>query len=424
MDFLDDKMIRRIKEIVLHPLFSGSAVMIFGSNLANFIAYIYHLVIGRMLGPELYGELAAVVSLIGLFAVSFSFFGLVIVKFVSSADRKERKMLFSWFTTRSSQIAIFVGIFVTAISPFIAGFLKIGLSVAVLLGPIITVFLLSFVYSSFLQGLLRFGRVVVANNISMAGRLALGILFVALGFSVFGAIFGLFISAALGLWLNRYFLKDYKVSKDSGSRAFGKKILAYAGPIFLVSLSTNSLYSTDVILVKHFFEAQSAGIYAALSTLGKIIFFGTAPVGAVMFPLVSQRQSQGKDYKKIFLLSLLFTLGISLLVLLIYWLAPEISLKILYGDKFLGASPYLVWIGLFMAIFSSGSLITGFYLSKGDTRIWTLVVLAALGQALGIWFFHSSIFQVITVNIISASFLLVSLLIYFGYETSKTKTKA
>ena len=417
-------MMRRIKEIVLHPLFSGSTVMIFGSNLANFIAYVYHLVIGRMLGPELYGELAAVVSLIGLFAVSFSFFGLVIVKFVSSADRKERKMLFSWFTTRSSQIAIFVGIFVTAISPFIAGFLKIGLSVAVLLGPIITVFLLSFIYSSFLQGLLRFGRVVVVSNISMAGRLALGILFVALGFSVFGAIFGLFISAALGLWLNRYFLKDYKVSKDSGPRALGKRILAYAGPIFLVSLSTNSLYSTDVILVKHFFEAQSAGIYAALSTLGKIIFFGTAPVGAVMFPLVSQRQSQGKDYKKIFLLSLLFTLGISLLVLLIYWLAPEISLKILYGDKFLGASPYLVWIGLFMAIFSLGSLIAGFYLSKGDTRIWTLVVLAALGQALGIWFFHSSIFQVITVNIISASFLLVSLLIYFGYETSKTKTKA
>ena len=224
--------------------------------------------------------------------------------------------------------------------------------------------------------------------------------------------------------MNRYFLKDYKVSKDSGPRALGKRILAYAGPIFLVSLSTNSLYSTDVILVKHFFEAQSAGIYAALSTLGKIIFFGTAPVGAVMFPLVSQRQSQGKDYKKIFLLSLLFTLGISLLVLLIYWLAPELSLKILYGDKFLGASPYLVWIGLFMAIFSLGSLIAGFYLSKGDTRIWTLVVLAALGQALGIWFFHSSIFQVITVNIISASFLLVSLLIYFGYETSKTKTKA
>lgn len=417
-------MIRRIKEIVLHPLFSGSAVMIFGSNLTNFIAYIYHLVIGRMLGPELYGELAAVVSLIGLLAVSFSFFGLVIVKFVSSARTQERKILFSWFASKSLNIAILAGILLTAVSPFIASFLKIGLSTAVLVGPIITVFLLSFVYTSFLQGLLRFGRVVVASNVSMLGRLLLGILFVALGFSVFGAIFGLFISAALGLLLGRYFLKDYKVSKNNGPRALGKRILAYAGPIFLVSLSTNSLYSTDVILVKHFFEAGSAGIYAALSTLGKIIFFGTAPVGAVMFPLVSQRKSQGKNYKKVFLLSLLLTLGISLLVLLVYWLAPELSLKILYGDKFLGASPYLVWIGLFMAIFSLGSLIAGFYLSKGDTRIWILVLLAALGQALGIWFFHSSIFQVITVNIISASFLLVSLLIYFGYETSKTKAKA
>ena len=78
-------MRQKVKGIMAHPLFSGSAIMVFGSNFANFFAYLYHVVIGRLLGPSLYGELAATLSLIGMISASFSFFSLVIVKFVSSA---------------------------------------------------------------------------------------------------------------------------------------------------------------------------------------------------------------------------------------------------------------------------------------------------------------------------------------------------
>jgi hypothetical protein len=89
----------------------------------------------------------------------------------------------------------------------------------------------------------------------------------------------------------------------------------------------------------------------------------------------------------------------------------------------LEAAPYLIWFGSFMTIYSLSSLILNFYLSKKQTKVVVFVVIAAIAQALGIWISHGSILAVIKVSLLSASFLLVSLLIYFGYETYKAKTQ-
>jgi len=126
--------------------------------------------------------------------------------------------------------------------------------------------------------------------------------------------------------------------------------------------------------------------------------------------------SRGKGYVGIFFISFLITTVIAGVVLLIYWLLPELAVGVLYGEEFLSAAPNLVWFGMFMAIFALSSLTVGFYLARGKTNIVFLIVLAAVGQAAGIWLFHDSILTVIKVSIVSVSFLLASLLIYFGYE--------
>lgn len=416
-------MVNRVKKLILHPLFSGSAVMIVGSNLANFLAYIYHLIIGRLLGPAPYGELAAVLSLIGLFAASFTFLGLVIVKFVSAAKEGEVQTLFSWFNKKALVIGIIIALLAFLSASFLSRFLRIKYSILILLSPIFLLTVLSFLYISFLQGLLRFKQMVIATNFGALSRLVLGVIFVYLGFSVFGAVLGFLLSVVGGFLLLRFYLKEYRLSNNERVFKEGKKVLGYSVPIFFASVSSFSLFSTDVILVKHFFEAHDAGIYAALSTLGKVIFYGAAPVGSVMFPMISQRHSRGEGYKKIFMLSLALTAAIAAGVLLIYQLLPELSIKILYGDKFLPAAPNLVWFGLFMTIFTLSSLILNFFLSREITKVVPLVMAAAIIQAVGIWFFHDSIFTVIRVSIISVSLLFGSLLIYFGYEASKRKTR-
>src|SRR3989344_5749889 len=79
--------------IILNPIFSGSAVMMFGSNLANFFAYLFHLVIGRILGTEKFAEVSSIISFLGLVSVTYTSLGLAIVKFASTNTNKQNRMI-------------------------------------------------------------------------------------------------------------------------------------------------------------------------------------------------------------------------------------------------------------------------------------------------------------------------------------------
>ncbi len=403
------------KYFITHPLFSGSAVMILGSNFANFIAYLYHLIIGRLLGPISYGELSAIISFLGLILISLNFLGLVVVKFVSSAQHDERIEIYNWISNLAVKSSLILAGLILIATPIFSNFLHIEYLTFILITPILGLSVPSFVYRSFLQGTMKFKEVVTTTNLDLVTRLILGILFVYLGMSTFGAILGIVFSTLLSFFLLRHYLTSYRSTKNVEKFTKSRQVLKYAAPIFLATVGTNSMFSTDVVLVKHFFSSHDAGIYASLSTLGKIIFFGAGPVAAVMFPLISKRYSQGEPYRKIFVLSFLMTLTISLGVLLVYWLWPEVSITLLFGRKFLEGAPYLIWFGLFMTIFTLGSLILNYYLSIERTKTAIIVAIAALIQAVGIWLFHDTILTVIKVSIVSSSFFLVSMLLYFGY---------
>jgi O-antigen/teichoic acid export membrane protein len=402
------------KQIFAHPLFSGSAVMIIGSNVGNAIAYLYHLIFGRILGPSRYGELSSILSIMGLLFAAFGFLGLVIVKFVSSGDRKNLKSVYSWFFKIALRFGIGMSVIILLASPFLSNFLHLDLHVVMLLSPIFFFAIVGFVYRSFLQGLMRFTQMVVVTNLDIISRLVFGLLFIYLGLSVFGAVLGLFAAMLVSFVTLRTFLKDIRISTKVNQKFTGsKKVIKYALPVLLASLATNSFFSTDVILVKHFFDSHDAGIYASLSTLGRIIFYGAGPVSSVMFPIIARRHSKKSDYKKVFVLSFLLTLAISLFVVVLYFIFPETSVRLLYGEGFIEASSYLVYFGIFMTIFTLSSLMLNLFLSIEKVGAVYIAAVFAIIQAFGIWIFHDSILTVVKVSIYASSLMLMSLLIYF-----------
>ncbi len=393
--------------------------MIVGSNMANFIAYIYHLVIGRMLGPVSYGELAATLAALGMFSTVFAFVSLVVVKLVSSAKKREIPALYHWFLKRGLITGFGLCLFLTTFTSIISNFLHLDYKIAFLLGPILFAILLSLLLKSFLHGLLKFGQSVVVSNIDMSLRVVFSVLFVYLGFSSFGAVFGIFVASILSFLVAFSFLKELRRGRVNGKLKDAKKVLAYAFPVFLVSIANNSFISSDVILTKHFFNAYDAGIYASLSTLGKIIFFGTGPIGAVMFPIISQRHSKGQNYHKVLAMSFLLTAWMAVGVLAVYYFFPELMIKILFGNEFLDASSNLIWFGVFIAIYTVANLLVSFYLSIEKTKVAFFPIVFALFQIVGIYFFHDSVLSVIRISTLSATLLLVSLLIYFGHDQQK-----
>lgn len=392
--------------------------MILGSNATNAINYIYHLIMGRILGPVNYGELVTLFSLIGLIAILPGTMGLAIVKRVSALKSAEEKAYFmNWFSSKVFIFSVIVVVIVIILAPVTTTFLNVNDSKLVILTGVTFLFSLPSLFNrSVLQGLLNFKKIILSILSENSFKLMMGVTLVMVGFSVYGAIIGFAVATFVGWWISRPNIStniSERASKDINLRF----LLAYSGPVLVQSIATTSLASTDLILVKHFLSSSDAGIYAALSNLGKIILYGTGPISAVMFPIVSSRHSQGLGYLKVFVYSFFATMGIAGGVLIFYGLFPRFAILLLYGSLYLSGEKLLILFGVYMTLFTLSSLVINYYLSIGKMKIVIFPLIAAILQIIGIWFYNYSIFAIILTSIITGALLLFSLLVYFLYET-------
>lgn len=406
-----------MKKLLEHPLFSGSVIMVGGNMLANAINYIYHLVMGRVLGPTDYGVLASLYSILYLISVIPSSASVAIVKFISAAKnesetfsvyRSLRKFIFYLAVTAS---------FLLIISSFpIAKFLNIkSVGSVFLIGLVLLFSLITLVNQATAQGLLKFTGSIVPNITSAIVKFAVGVGLVFLGWSVFGAMIGVLLGAILAYLYSAWFIG--KFLKKSEVKQFNiKPFLKFSLPVLVQAFAFTSLFTSDVILVKHFLPAFDAGIYAALSTLGKIIFFAASPISATMFPIVSGRNSRGEAYQKVFFVSLAITLLMSAGIVVFYWLFPNIAIGVLYGKAYLSAKSELVWMGFFLLLYTLSYFLVNFSLSLGRTKVVFLPLAAALVQISAVWFFHKNLLQIIQISLTVTAFLFFVLVVYLGYN--------
>ena len=208
---------------------------------------------------------------------------------------------------------------------------------------------------------------------------------------------GVILGGIVAFVVSREYIKRkpvHKITKPFHLREFFK----YSGPVLLQAIAFTSIMSSDVLLVKHFFPEFEAGLYGALSTLGKIIYFAAQPVTGAMFPVVSKRHTSGESHIKIFLLSFLITACIAAAALSFYALFPRLPIVILYGEKYAKAASELLWMGGFYAIYTLAYFLTNYYLSIGKTRYALLAIFAAAVQIIAITIYHSSLLAVIQIS--------------------------
>lgn len=412
---------KKIFNLITHPLFSGSAIMMVGSNATNFINYVYHLVMGRLLGPSNYGDLAALFSIIGLISIIPTSLSLVIIKYISSSRTEEDiEGIVRWFDKKIFLAAVSFFLLILILTPYTSSFLNIQNNLLItLMGAAFLFSIPSLFNRSVLQGLLRFKQMLISILVETSLKLFVGVLLVYLGFSVGGAVAALVVATCAGWVLSRIAITDY-IKKEKVKLPQVRAFFLYSVPVLIQSIAMTSIYSTDLIMVKHFFSSHEAGIYASLSTLGKIIFFGAGPIGAVMFPLVAKKQSRGENYVKVFNYSLLLTIILSVAITVVYWLFPEIAIRTLYGSLYLEGANLLVWFGIFITLFTLSSLFVAYNLSMGKTLVVIIPSIVAILQIVGIWIYHYDLMIVITISVLVNALLLILLLIYSIYGRGVT----
>lgn len=409
---------RVIIDIFQHTVVRGSTVVLVGSMVANVLAYVFHLIVGRLLEPAQYGEFTALLSLFYIINVGSQVVQTSLVKFFSTLRAQgkmgESRTLFDK-ATRKLILGCFIGLVVAALAAKPLGrFLHINDPMYFIwLYFIFALYVLTIVPISALQAFQKFTASLVLVNVGASLRLLFGI--VGAYFGVAWVLIGNIASNAITYVL--YFIPlGFLVRIPPRPLSLTRKgMLSYSMPTLATTLGITALYSQDVLVVKHFFSPTDAGLYASLSVLGKVIYYTSAAIAFVLFPIVAERKERKQDHQRVVWGALGVVGLLSFVLSTLYFLFPTTAIHLLFGTAYDGAIPYVGQFGLFISFFTLASILTSVSLAAGKTRVWMFTALAAGVQLTLLWFVHASLSTVIWINVVVAAALFVALLLYYAH---------
>ncbi len=399
-------------------LAKNSGIVFAGTMVGNVIAYLYHLFIGRILGPAAYGELAALLSFLYILNAPTTVLQTILTKFFSvlKARNSFGQAKYLWFTvTKKVLLYEIIGmVIVLPTLPYLASFLHLNSwKYLLFIYLIFATTILSIINTSTLQGFQKFVATSVIPNIGGFLRLVFGIL--AAPFGVGSVLLSNIASNILGYFTYGPVLMPLLKTKGERIAATELRVKEFSVPALVATLSITAIFSQDVLLVKHFFPSYDAGIYAALSVLGKIIFFASYSVGVVFYPVVSERTEKGIRSGRVVGLGLLAVACISAGITALFFAFPSFIVHSLYGASYSDAAALLGRFGVFLSLFSLSYLLIQLCLGENKTRVWIYTLVAASLQAVVIFAFHTSLLQILSVNMTIAGLLFLSLLLYYRH---------
>jgi len=412
-------MKEHIRKTLNHPLISGSAIIFGGTLIANILNFFFNLYMNRNLSIADYGTLASIVSIISLAMVVSGSITPTVVNFAASYFAKNEHDKLRGLFYKLTQYYVVIGVIIFFIFWFFAQpigrFFNIhDTNLILLTGFSIFFIFVSTINTAFLQAQLAFTFISFTTLFSTVIKFVLGIIFISLGFAVVGGVFAYLISFAVMYFLNFIPMKYLFTTKITSSRFHIKEIIAYGMPAALASFGLTSFATTDLILIKHFFNPTTAGIYAGITLVGKVIFFFSAPIATVMFPLIVQKHTKNENYDSIFFLSLFLVFLPSAIFTIFYFLFPEFAIYFFVRKKeYLAGAGLLGLYSIFTTIYSLLTVMTNYYLSIKKTNVYIPVILGAILQALLIWLYHKTFLQVIMISLILTSLLFFIFLLYY-----------
>jgi glycosyltransferase involved in cell wall biosynthesis/O-antigen/teichoic acid export membrane protein len=263
-------------------LLLGVLAVVNGSN------YLFHVVISRMLGPSDYGALAALLAVVLVLSVPFGVIQTAIAHRTaalrSTGRADELDALGASALKTTTPLAWAAGIAVAVlVSPLLSHFLHVDLVAALLLAPYVVASVPASVAQGVLQGEHRFAALAGVQVVGTLLRLALGVGLVAGGLGVTGAVLATVLSAALTVPIAFLTLHIGRATWRAAHRSLST-LRGNVAPALYGLTSFWVLAEADIVLARHFLEADAAGFYSSAGLIARALLFVPAAVGVVAFP--------------------------------------------------------------------------------------------------------------------------------------------
>jgi O-antigen/teichoic acid export membrane protein len=359
----------------------GSLILLISFGLFNFFNFIYQFAMARFLTVAEYGVLATLFAIIYIFAIFSESVQTVIAKYtVESKNNGQLRSLIRKSIAKGTAVATKIFLAYLLVSIALAYLFEISYTLLALNGLILYFMFLLPVSRGAIQGRKQFISLGGNLVIESVAKLILGVALVAVGMKVYGAIAGFVLGALIAFLLSFISLKDvYKNKEENFSR---DSIYSYAKPTIFITAIIVIFYSIDVIIVKLLFEPEMAGAYAIASILGKIIIWGSVPIGKAMFPL-SAESGKDDDPKKKVIKTTFLILGLLIFGgLTAFYFFSDLIVRIFSGKYVIESANILFSLGIAFSLIAIANTILLYQLSRGKVRKYQWLVIFNILQVI------------------------------------------
>ncbi len=379
-------------------ILNGSLVLLVGTGLVTLLNFGYNVAVARMLGPAGFGHAAVAVTLLMLVSAITLSFQLVCAKLVArTEDLAARAAVYHKLLGRAWLVGLVLGSVLIGASGLVATYLNLPSRWQV----IILAFGIAFYVPlgarrGALQGSCVFGRLswnfVLEAVVKFLGALIL----VQLGFGVDGAVAAIAVSVVLAYFLPPipWELEVQPATVMPASFREGMQAIVF----FIGQVVINNI---DVLLVKHFFQPEAAGLYAAVALVGRVVYFASWSVVSAMFPITAGAK-QREESPAMIVVPLLFVLGISVVFVVTLGVIPDAVLRTVFGSAF-KAEGINGLLSLYAAATGTYALSVVLMTYEMSRRIantgWVQLVFSAC-IFLGIYVFHGDLREVVLVQLV------------------------
>ena len=411
-----DGLLKNLKEIGFSRLASSSFILLLGTILSGALGYIFQVLVGRMLGVELYASLSALLAVYAVSSTPLLTIMLIVsrrVSHLSAVSNYQSLVNYFWHLSgRGILIGLFILMIGTAAGPIFDRYLNLGGGQVLFYFWILLSFsLIPTINNAFLIGLQRFETHCSLTVLNVLLKIIFSCGFVWLGYQLAGAVLGIVAAMILITALGYFSLYRFLSAKlAAGPYQLAPKKLSIAKDkaidvvtVFIANLTLVIMTQLDIILVKYYFSASEAGLYAAASLLGKAVLYLPGGISHALFPMVASREARNESSSHLLIQAVLLTILLCGGVALTYFLFGEEVVKLLYGEGFKDAGNLLKWFGLAMLPFALVMVAEYFLIAKRRVLFTYIFASIAPFQLLAIYFIHSDLISVILIMGVSGS---------------------
>lgn len=396
-------MNRGIARLQESAIVRQSALVFVATMVMNVGGFVFHAIASRALGVANYGVLYTLMSAAMIASLPAALLAPVVARFAAEFkvlhdDRHLRGLTYDILRFFGSMGVVYVAAAVAAMG-WIGGFLHLPAWTVPLTALFAAGLLLLGVMRAVAQGTQEYGPFAasfIADGFCKVGGVLLFTLLLGMGLmggilSVLAAVLGALAAILVGL------VRRYRGVGRLAIRYDWRRIVILSTGSAAITLAGALIGSVDVVLVKHYFDADQAGMYSAASLGGKVLMYFVAFVPMVLLPQATQRHVRGERTRG----TLAMSVGILVLIAAFGSIGIKyfgiVLLHALVGHAFDAAAPLLLPYSVGMMCLALSGVLGSYGIATHRVAFALPLVVGVAGTLGAIVAMHATLAQVVWV---------------------------